>query len=182
MSVGELRRRQWNAICGHEDRPLVDHDPRWVSSRPVPFRAVYLVHGRCCELTCNGRKTDSMVAALGCSGAGATVPPRPLSTLPENVSWDAEKERKIKKTMSILSSDNALSNGPIAASDDCETSDDAERNRTTSPCTTTNPVTCEAASCTAWKTGRVCPVSVAPGTQGSARSSRSCCLGKERER
>lgn len=45
-------------------------------------------------LTCNGRKTDSIVAALGWSGAGATVPPRPFSTLPANESCGPGKQKR----------------------------------------------------------------------------------------
>lgn len=40
------------------------------------------------HLTCKGRNTDSIVAALGWSGAGATTSPRPLSTPPGNVSCE----------------------------------------------------------------------------------------------
>lgn len=46
------------------------------------------------RLTCKGRNTDSIVAALGWSGAGATTPPRPLSTPPGNVSCEPANKMK----------------------------------------------------------------------------------------
>lgn len=49
------------------------------------------------SLTCNGRNTDSIVAALGWSGAGATIPPRPLSTPPGNESCGPGNKTKMSQ-------------------------------------------------------------------------------------
>jgi len=114
------------------------------------------------RLTCNGRKTDSIVAALGWSGAGATMPPRPLSTPPVNVSCDPGNKTITSRKMTTKNNRNIHTMLVWIR--------DAGmwlRRRIY-----TNPGSVSGVSCTAKKTAQICPVFAVLGTRDSARSSR----------
>jgi len=73
---------------------IIRRDNTVILSPMVLFHDVEAIKTR---LTCNGRNTDSIVAALGWSGAGATIPPRPLSTPPGNVSCGPGNKTKMSQ-------------------------------------------------------------------------------------
>jgi len=106
------------------------------------------------SLTCNGRNTDSIVAALGWSGAGATIPPRPLSTPPGNESCGPGNKTKMSQNTMAKNNRNTRNTG-------CD-----------SVVGYTYPASVSGVNCTAKKTVQTCQVFVVLGTRDSARSSR----------